>query len=133
MLHSVNSPIGNVSPSPVDEDFTDFALLFGITNRSRYLFVTAAAGLSKIDYTKSGNANPSNDPSPVTYQKITGSNMGIACGFNAYLTPFPFWGIWGLGIYGSFTKNVSYFVVELSLIELNLPLSLASLPVLPQR
>ncbi len=85
------------------------------------------AGISILNYLRRGaELTPQSSPyaGVETYQSLTGNVIGLAGSAEFYFNPIPYWGIFGMGLYGCLNKGQSYMVLEFSVLELNLPISL---------
>lgn len=105
----------------------DYALLYGISSRNETIIDNVMAGISILDYLRRGTQLiPPSTPNAGdgTYQKLTGTVIGLAVSAEFYLTPCPYWGLFGMGLYGCLNKGESYVVLEFSILELNLPLNM---------
>jgi hypothetical protein len=105
----------------------DYALLYGISNRNSTVFDNLMVGISILNYLSRGDQlTPPSSPTAgdATYQQLTGNVFGLAGLAEFYITPIPYWGIFGMGIYGCLNRGYSYVTLEFSVLELNLPITL---------
>lgn len=115
------------SGSPSSEYRSDYALLLGLSKRMDYLFMSATAGISSVNYQKRGALLiPGTSSDNGTYQQLNGTTFGLAGSLDIYFTPVPLIGIPGIGFYGSWSKTESYFAFEISLLQINVPLQFST-------
>jgi hypothetical protein len=103
----------------------DYALLYGISSRKNPIFGNFMAGISILNYLKRGTQlTPPSSPyaNDATYQVLTSNVIGLAGSAEFYLAPIPYWGIFGMGLYGCLNKGMSYATLEFSVLNLNLPI-----------
>jgi hypothetical protein len=105
----------------------DYALLYGISSQKGPVFGNFLVGISILNYLRRGaELTPPSSPyaGDETYQSLTGNVIGLAGSAEFYFNPIPYWGIFGMGLYGCLNKGQSYVVLEFSVLELNLPIPL---------
>jgi len=120
--HSETEYVFNLNPHRYD-----YALLYGISHREGSIFDNLMVGISIINYLRRGaQLTPPSSPNfgDQTYQALTGNVIGLAGSAEFYLTPIKYWGLFGMGMYGCLNSGMSYVVLEFSILELNLPITL---------
>ena len=94
----------------------DYALLFGNSHRSTSIFSNFAAGISIVNYIPHGDT---------IYNQFNRLSIGLDILAEFYATPVPYWGVFGMGLYGSLASGNSMIAIEISIpIEFNLPIPL---------
>jgi hypothetical protein len=128
VLFSAHSTRGFFQGDPIEEHRYDYSFLYGFAKRNPSSFFDAGVGLSIVDYIKHGNViTPPSSQNALdgTYQQLSGTAYGPAAMVSYYRTLSIYEGAGygaGIGLYGSLAKGVSYFALEFTLIELNIPI-----------
>jgi hypothetical protein len=105
----------------------DYALLYGVSHREASIFDNLMVGISVLNYLRRGDQlTPPSTPNAgdATYQPLTGNVIGLAGSAELYLTPIRYWGLFGMGVYGCLNKGMSYVLLDFSILELNIPITL---------
>lgn len=137
LILAAHSARGFFEGDPLEEHRYDYSLLYGLSYRKASYsfgdhgsFFDLAIGLSYIDYIAQGNqlTHPSlTGAEDATYQQLIGISVGPTVSINYFWTASLYEGAglgMGVGIHGVLAKNVSYFALEFSLIELHFPIRL---------
>ena len=110
-----------------EEHRYDYALLGGFCYRGDNVLLNIGGGISKVDYLLKGALLSSSTNSSATnwlFQQRIGTAYGPAAMFNVYFTRSIYEGAGvgaGIGLYESFAKGMRYFALELTLVEINIP------------
>ena len=112
----------------INEYRNDYAFLYGVSYRTDGVFMNASAGISFVNYYRHGVLiSPGTNSSNGTYELLSGTAVGLAAEVDVYLCPIKYWGLFGLGLYGSLSKSESYFSFEIAFpLEFNIPIPLRS-------
>jgi hypothetical protein len=130
LLFTTHATKGVPDSTTTEEHRYDYALLFGFSHRSENSLFNAGVGISDVDYFLKGNliTPPTNyNSNNGVYQWNSGLSYGPAAMISYYFTRSIYEGA-GIGIgfdlYGRLAQRASYFALELTILEFNIPIPL---------